>query len=97
MPALLCLCFLLAKELTGALGSANKRLLPAAAIVIALLLSGIFPALEEMHLPENKSVFSQQYYWDEYSNSLAFFTEYDWTRYQYIDWEENALSKFILR
>lgn len=97
MPALLCLCFLLAKDLTGALGSANKRLLPTAAIVIALLLSGIFPALEEMHLPENKSILSQEYYWDEYSNSLSFFTEYEWTRYQYINWEENSISNFILR
>ncbi len=97
MPALICLGFLLARELTDALGSANKRLLPAAAILIALLLSGAFPAIEEMHLPENKSVFSQQYYWDEYSNSLEFYTEYNWTRYQYIDWEENDLCNFILR
>ena len=97
MPALICLCFILAKELIDALGSVNKRLLPVAGIIIALLLSGGFSVLEEMHLPENKSALSQVYYWDEYNSSLEFYTEYDWTRYQYIDWEENALSNFILR
>lgn len=97
MPALICLCFLLAKELIDALGSVNKRLLPIAGIIIALLLSGGFSTLEEMHLPENKSILSQVYYWDEYSNSLEFYTEYEWTKYQYINWEENALSNFILR
>lgn len=97
MPALICLCFLLAKELIGALESANKRLLPIAGIVIALLLSGGFSTLEEMHLPENKSILSQVYYWDEYNNSLEFYTEYEWTKYQYINWEDNSISNFILR
>ena len=62
--------------------------------IAALLSSSV---LEEMHLPENKSALSQVYYWDEYNSSLEFYTEYDWTRYQYINWEENALSNFILR
>ena len=97
MPALICLCFLLAKELINAADPVKKRLLSIAAIVIALLLSGGFSMLEEMHIPENKSILSQVYYWDEYDNSLEFYTEYDWTKYQYINWEENSVSNFILR
>lgn len=97
MPALISMCYLLAKELTARFSSDKKRLIPIAAIFIALLLSGGFSVLEEMHLPLNKSILSQEYYWDEYNNSLEFYTEYEWTKYQYINWEENSLSNFILQ
>ena len=98
MPALLCLCILLIKQLTGVLERSRKRLLPLTAIILALLLSGAFFIPEEFHFPDSsKGILTPEYNWWGFDNSLEFYTMNDWTRYQYVCWEENPLTDFILR
>ena len=98
MPAMLCLCVLLIKLLINVLERSDKRLIPLTAIVLGLLISGAFFIPEEIHLPDSsKGVITPEYNWWGFDSSVEFYTMNDWTRYQYVCWEENALSDFILR
>ena len=98
MPALVCLCMLLIRQLLSILERSQKRLIPLTVLILALLLSGAFFIPEEFHLPDSsKGLFTPQYNWWDFDNSLEFYTMNDWTRYQYISWEENPVCNFILR
>lgn len=67
-------------------------------LILALLLSGAFFIPEEFHLPDSsKGLFTTQHNWWGFDNSLEFYTMNDWTRYQYISWEENPVCNFILK
>ena len=98
IPALLCLCVLLIKELISVLERSEKRIIPLTALILSLLLAGAFFIPEEVHLPDSsKGILTSEHNWWGFNNSLEFYTMNDWTRYQYISWEENSLSDFILR
>ena len=98
MPALVCLCILLIRQLLSILERSQKRLIPLTVLILALLLSGAFFIPEEFHLPDStQGLFTPQYNWWDFDNSLEFYTMNDWTRYQYISWEENPVCDFILR
>ena len=98
MPALLCLCVLLIRQLISVLERSEKRIIPLTALIFSLLLSGAFFIPEEVHLPDiSKGILTSEHNWWGFNNSIEFYTMNDWTRYQYISWGENSISDFILR
>ena len=98
MPALLCFCVLLIKQLISVLERSEKRIIPLTLLVLALLLSGAFFIPEEVHLPDSsKGVLTSEHNWWGFNDSAEFYTMNDWTRYQYLSWGENSISDFILR
>ena len=97
MSALICLSILVGRTLIDVLGRTQKRLLALTALIIALLLSGTFFWIAEIHLPESdKGIMTPEYNWWGIDSSIEFYTMNEWTRYQYVNWEENSLSNFIL-
>lgn len=98
MPALLCLCFLLLNQLISVLERSEKRIIPLTALILSLLLSGSFFIPSELHLPDNsKGILTPEYNWWEFEDSIEFYTMNEWTIFQYISWNDNSISNYILR
>lgn len=98
MPALLCFCVLLIRQLISVLERSEKRIIPITILILALLLSGAFFIPAEVHLSDSsKGVLTAEHNWWGFNDSVEFYTMNDWTRYQYISWGENSISDFIFR
>ena len=98
MPALLCLCFLLLNQLISVLERSEKRIIPLTALILSLLLSGSFFIPSELHLPDNsKGILTPEYNWWGFEDSIEFYTMNEWTIFQYISWNDNSISNYILR
>ena len=98
MPALLCLSVLLLYQLISILERSENRIIPLTVLILSLLLSGAFFIPAEINLPDNnKGILTPEYNWWGFDSSIDFYTMNDWTIYQYISWNDNSISNFILR
>ena len=98
IPALLCLCYLIIKNLTGALFVQKERNgFYVLVIILFLVGTGIGSAYELYSAIQATVPFSRNYEWGEYKNALEFFNSAEYTFFQYVDWNKNDVCHLIIK